>query len=770
MSKQKINYNHITFSNNISEPMRKTQIIKLSNSYHEKTHDITTRIARIIELIHKTNPLDLMNFLTTTDYFSSALMGSEIEYSKEQILQNRAIEYVQSLLVSDAIQFSKLEYDKKKQEPYFYQIQSETIALYEAIEEWYFYWAAYAEYKLKIEKDDILYIVEAQLFSQVRGKRYQFQFREHFDTLLQPLDKLLQDNYDISANELIDGLLSIERSLTQDRGKAVSQLRSMMLNPDFDFENPQQKFISEGTVLFETLFGNASNDIEGITNWPVNFIKKLSLSIDEFADFSQPGFNYWPIISLPIQKKPFIEIEGKYYCFAYYNLFDNIYRILQKLLFDTNTQNINLWEQIQKNSSETAISNIFQKLLPNCTIFKDNYYPRKISLKQMNENDIIVEYENSLIIVEVKAGSFSPIPAIINYQSHLKSYQSLVEKADQQCQRTVDYLKRSNESSIYDKQKHVKKTFQMNDYDYIYTMCVTIDDFNEFAARAEKLNKVNIAAGTIVISIEDLRTYKDYFQSPFIFLNFLENRTNATQIEQMRLTDELDHLGMYIEHNMYPKTFSNGKKNMIFQGFGYREQLDNYFMSLWSTEEKLRPERDFDDTRRQLLCLLGKNDLRKKLIFSNFLLDFSTEGADFFSKSIVSLQRRQLELKRMVPAISAGKDCRYVLFIDQPDIEKYPRDMMLKYCNGMLAYGNFSNLILIHLYVDSEMKIIDFWFEEKNKQDIPLEKLSELKTYGEITFGTRFQKMIGDSKKKKIGRNSPCPCGSGLKYKKCCGK
>ena len=23
---------------------------------------------------------------------------------------------------------------------------------------------------------------------------------------------------------------------------------------------------------------------------------------------------------------------------------------------------------------------------------------------------------------------------------------------------------------------------------------------------------------------------------------------------------------------------------------------------------------------------------------------------------------------------------------------------------------------------------------------------------------------------KKVGRNEPCPCGSGLKYKKCCGK
>ncbi len=25
-------------------------------------------------------------------------------------------------------------------------------------------------------------------------------------------------------------------------------------------------------------------------------------------------------------------------------------------------------------------------------------------------------------------------------------------------------------------------------------------------------------------------------------------------------------------------------------------------------------------------------------------------------------------------------------------------------------------------------------------------------------------------KKKKIGRNEPCPCGSGKKYKRCCGR
>ena len=33
---------------------------------------------------------------------------------------------------------------------------------------------------------------------------------------------------------------------------------------------------------------------------------------------------------------------------------------------------------------------------------------------------------------------------------------------------------------------------------------------------------------------------------------------------------------------------------------------------------------------------------------------------------------------------------------------------------------------------------------------------------------TVFDKRV--KREPKIGRNDPCPCGSGLKYKKCCGK
>ena len=32
------------------------------------------------------------------------------------------------------------------------------------------------------------------------------------------------------------------------------------------------------------------------------------------------------------------------------------------------------------------------------------------------------------------------------------------------------------------------------------------------------------------------------------------------------------------------------------------------------------------------------------------------------------------------------------------------------------------------------------------------------------------QSIILESSKNKIGRNDPCPCKSGIKYKKCCGE
>ena len=65
----------------------------------------------------------------------------------------------------------------------------------------------------------------------------------------------------------------------------------------------------------------------------------------------------------------------------------------------------------------------------------------------------------------------------------------------------------------------------------------------------------------------------------------------------------------------------------------------------------------------------------------------------------------------------------------------------------------------------------------KNMVDAQADWLYELPMWDEIFDEEKKKVLYREAKKantivkgKKIGRNDPCPCGSGKKYKKCCGK
>jgi len=87
-------------------------------------------------------------------------------------------------------------------------------------------------------------------------------------------------------------------------------------------------------------------------------------------------------------------------------------------------------------------------------------------------------------------------------------------------------------------------------------------------------------------------------------------------------------------------------------------------------------------------------------------------------------------------------------------------------------------LILDDLSEESEIKAeLDFEKLLWNMHDAKAEWLYGMKEWEEI-FNEEKRKQIKKEynrskivvKGDKIGRNDPCPCGSGKKYKKCCGK
>ena len=80
-----------------------------------------------------------------------------------------------------------------------------------------------------------------------------------------------------------------------------------------------------------------------------------------------------------------------------------------------------------------------------------------------------------------------------------------------------------------------------------------------------------------------------------------------------------------------------------------------------------------------------------------------------------------------------------------------------------------------------ENPIVNLIFDKeklyKNMVDAKADWLYELPQWNNIFTPERKRELYKEQKnsgtvrkEKKVGRNDPCPCGSGKKYKKCCGK
>lgn len=72
-------------------------------------------------------------------------------------------------------------------------------------------------------------------------------------------------------------------------------------------------------------------------------------------------------------------------------------------------------------------------------------------------------------------------------------------------------------------------------------------------------------------------------------------------------------------------------------------------------------------------------------------------------------------------------------------------------------------------YIDDTISKMEWWacFKSKHNDNFKRNEESLDYMFDEMEKGIK-QEKITEQKPKKVGRNEPCPCGSGKKYKKCC--
>ena len=768
-------YGKVVSLRNLSTLEQHAQIQTYYKEEYTKVKErIDEKVNKLKNEISICNPLMLLKFINSMTMLTHMNKFSEFDYTTEENMIIRAQEYIQSILVSSDNYFDETE-SEEDQSKRWHSILAGVEDLNHEFLYFYNFWAAHKKGTDEISEEILHHIVESQMLYLVRGDRYQIFELEPLKKLLPPHNDVLMELFGVTAHQVIEGLEKLEYSMSQGLADALMDLGNKYdefcklvdegIEPEVAIEDERNSTDS----ISDKVFGEALNDISYVTGWDGRLIDVLSLGIGECKTFFDDSeFSGWPIMEMPTKKKPFIKIDGIAYGFDYYSLFDNIYRTLQKEIFRLKPEYIDTWNKFQSLTSENMVKTLFLKLLPGATIYRENYYPTGDSLKQMNENDLLITYENYLFIIEVKAGSFPRTPPIIDFDAHIKAYTKLAQEADSQCSRTIKYINEHQPAPFYDNEKQKKfEISKLSDYKDVYSFSVTVDNFNEFSAKAEKMNFITLSSKTIVISYDDLLSYENYFDSPIYFLHFLKQRKLAIDIPQIAMNDELDHLGMYIKHNMYSITASEFPAEQMVSWYGYREELDKYFCGLYLPGlNPIKPKQNIPDEITEILQLLEQEIDKNGIDVAHFLLDLPLEAKEHFCKAIHRALKRQPETGRMV-AMSAFGEIKYCLFVTIPNIKVISTAERQDYVLSAILSDESMPIMWIDLNYDKDRNLLSVKGKQCGYSDIPANDIDRLKELSVKYAKSRIESYQRQNHRK-VGRNEPCPCGSGKKYKKCC--
>lgn len=704
----------ISITNQLSEREYENLIENLAIKHDEKLIAINGIVKEIREKVEKSDPENLMNYILSTNYLLLLNKKTERDFSADENFQLRAVEYIQSVLVSCQNNYEK-DYDEEQQEQLYEEILSLTTQLYKEIPEYLYFWTGKMLHEKTITKEEVEYIFYMQMMSQTRGEQYQVFRISILRKLLEPQEKLIEKVYGITHDVIINGLEQLEINLSSGRLQAFEKLVEQYEKYREKGENSGQS--EENTEIVLNAIGLRLFDVKKATNWPTQLINDLTIDLGEEKSFwEHDQYCGWPLWNLPIQFKPFIRINKISYCFDYYIFFDNVYRSVQKAISAYGEDIATEWNSNQGKSSEELVGDIFSKILPGCRIYRSNYY--SIGGHESAENDLLVTYKDVLFIIEVKAGSFTYTSPITDFASHKKSLVALVEKAEQQCIRVKQYIESADDVAFFDGNELSNETVRIKSaqYSQVYMLDVTFADFNELAAQMEKIHIANTLNNIVAISINDLWVYCNYFDSPSAFIHFIKQRTAATKIKELLLSDELDHLGLYIAKNLYAAEMDSFENADVLFFNGFREEIDKFFSLSYIGQKIEKPIQPMPELFKQFFQKCDHDLLENSTKLTNSILDLSFEKRKQLAESVLCIYYRETEMGRMYP-LTSFSECSYVVFVKRPGIEELTDSDQKKYVQDELSRKNLKECWWIEIEFNDDINIETLKYELIEKED-----------------------------------------------------
>lgn len=756
--------------------------------------EINALVSDISERVRKHKPLDLL----LRAYFEMMILHTNIDgefkETKESVQSVLSLEYIQNLVATIDQDYSEKE-ELSDQE--WVDLSKNIIKLYDKIIfEYFLSESTWQRRNERISNEEVKFRYEAQMhWTNVRGERYPVHEELHLKDLLLCHSDSLEQTFGITADFLISEVSKIFQSLMFGYFEAVEQLIKIQEEFSKEFKQrmkksdaPRENIDYFGEYIDKNepadrygeamglIYGLDLFDLAKVTNLPNSFLEHLSWKPGEDAEFFAEGeFKGWPLRITPISRRPFLKIDDRFYCFSLYALFDHFYRTIQRTVIQQCPDQKVLWMNRQKENTELLPFRYLRRLLPGCLAQRQIYYkwyPKKNSAKkQWCETDGFVQFGDHLIIIEVKAGAFTYTSPANDFGAYVKSIENLLLRPSDQGARFLDYINRAEKANLYDKDKKLVETLERKSIRKVTICALTIDPFTEIASQIQHLKGIGIDVGTAPtwsVSLDDLRVCSELFPNPLIFLHYLENRIEASKNPNVNTNDEMDHIGLYFENNNYSLYTDNlkGKSDAKISWRGYRDKINSYYSERLYNPDLVPPFFPKVPTFIKAIFDYCSKNPKRFVELVCFLLDASQDCKNQISAGIANALTRQPLVKRACYHSTTG-EYRISIACWQPILFKPKRSLFREFAKTQMFCHDESDRKILELYFDGENKIINLQWDNLLESEILPSEGNKLRELARQLKKRRLDHYVRNHGK--IGRNTACPCGSGEKYKKCCG-
>lgn len=305
--------------------------------------------------------------------------------------------------------------------------------------------------------------------------------------------------------------------------------------------------------------------------------------------------------------------------------------------------------------------------------------------------------------------------------------------------------------------------------DEVYMMGITTENYPSLTHQAHVLlEKKDEDPYPIVLTIFDLELLIHYLDDPYDFLYYIKQRTLL--MDCFKADEEMSFLGYHLDQ----KLGELPKGDMYIINASFAQLIDRNYCPLKlglevsdesdSIKNRWKNEH-FDQLCNQLKTL---NDARiTDIIFH--LLDLSGDTRKYLVDLIVETKQKTLTNEEyhdfsMPLNDSCSSRVGFTYISLNSDNAGELRKRLLALCH-LRKYKSKGDVWIGFGSLKNSHEIIDVvaFNHQKWEYDGELEKMANNMLSGS---GAGRQIRIG----KKVGRNEKCPCGSGLKYKKCCGR